>query len=255
MIAQLTCRMASSPEGFLACGIGHFPPIRSQVQADYLRAVNLLLRMVRSPGISAPSEHEHFVVHDGGGMKVPVGRRIATSVHEGPMHRLQIQIVHIAGEFVNHFLEAPEDVHSIAVEARRVAVSRPWNLPGGQRFTPLQGLRVEAEQNITNYFVIASSPDVDFVLVCYGRVAISLEWDVRVLAHDSVLVLHSRSQGPPHVVRVQDVDIDGAGRSVILPSAIATERVDVVSHCHRGMVHSPRTAVQIGNPAHTFLLR
>lgn len=58
--------------------------------------------------------------------------------------------MHVARELVDHLLETPENVHSRADDAGRVAVTCTRQIASHARRLPLASPRVEAEQNITN---------------------------------------------------------------------------------------------------------
>lgn len=71
-------------------------------------------------------------------------------MNKAPLHRLEIKTMNITWELINHFLKAAEDVHSRADDAAAVTVAGARQIAAHMRRLPLEGPRVEAEQNITN---------------------------------------------------------------------------------------------------------
>lgn len=110
-------------------------------------------------------------------------------VNEAPLHRHEIQAVNVAGELIDHLLEAAEDVHAWVDDAGRVSVAGAWQISTHRRRFPLERLRVKAEQNITNlrrkflifncrhlqryathHLVVPAAENVNFAFVCDRRV-------------------------------------------------------------------------------------
>lgn len=231
----------------------HVPLVRRQVQVDDLRVVDLLLRVVGAVAVAAPPEDVHSVVEYRRRMEVPVARRGARRADERPVHRLQVEAVHVAGELVDLLLEAAEDVHEAVDDAGGVAVARAGDAPRHLRLGPLQRLRVEAEQDIALGLVVSAAPQVDLVPVRDRRVAVALERHLRVLQRSGGLVPPLRHLEPPQVLCVQDVHVDRDHRAVVLVQAVAPERVNVVVDGDRRVIDPPRPSLQVRQPKHIDL--
>lgn len=71
-------------------------------------------------------------------------------INEAPLHRVEIEAMHITWELVDHLLKPTENVHLWAHDTGRVTVASTRQIASHVRRLPLASLRVEAEQNITN---------------------------------------------------------------------------------------------------------
>lgn len=165
--------------------------------------------MIRRVNIAPSSENIHSLVYHSCCMKVSIwGRRsksignklmkrhyvylsVANSrVNKAPLHRLEIQTMHITWKLIYHFFKASKNVHTVIDNASWMSVSRSRQTSTNFRRFPFKGFRVEAKQNITHlwkcnllqmqlqncitstyHLVISTTKQVDLIFVCNGRVS------------------------------------------------------------------------------------
>lgn len=124
--------------------------MRLKVEVYDFWTVNFFLRMIRRVDVAAASENVHSTVYHSCGVEVAVWRRRSEGVDECPLHQLQIQAVDVLRELIQVLLEATENIHFRSDDAGGVPVTSPRKTSTHFWRFPLEGLRVEAKQNITN---------------------------------------------------------------------------------------------------------
>lgn len=111
-------RVASTSCGHIAIGISEVPGSGLRVKVHQTITVCVLLRMVRTIGITSTAEDVHSCADRARRVEVPVRGPVALDVDFLPNKRIQVERVGIVRENIGVFFETAEDVHVLADHTR-----------------------------------------------------------------------------------------------------------------------------------------
>ena len=104
----------------------------------------------------------HLPISDGRRcVKVPVSRLFSAAHHQVPDHLVEVEPVDLLAVPRVRLLVAPEDVHAVVDDARRVAVPLGRDVPRHRGAAPGPGLGVEAVDDVAGRLVVAAAEQVN----------------------------------------------------------------------------------------------
>lgn len=221
------CRMTATAHWYCADRIRRVPFPRPQIQINDLRIVYFFLWMIWTVSIAPTTKYIHAILQYGGRMEIAIAGRCAGRLNVRPVHRYQIQAVNITlrksrsywismwwswkwrerereasgsnayRKLIDFLFEAAEYVHAVVDNARRMAISNARNAASHLWLRPSHRLWVKAKQNIASVLIVSAAPQINFILIGDGCMAVALKWHLWILERRAASVFPSRNLKPP----------------------------------------------------------
>ena len=139
-------------------------------------AVELVISVEGSAVVGSSAEDDHVTAADGGGrVEVAPGGGRTGNGDVRPRQRQEGEAVDFVGESIFVLFVPAEDVHSVADDAGRVAVSRPGHGTHDDWPRPCLRRRIETKENIASAVsIVPPAPNERLVVPGDARVTVSL---------------------------------------------------------------------------------
>lgn len=98
-------------------------------------------------------------------MEITIAGRLPGCTNIWPVHRFQVQFVHIAWKLIDFLFESAKNVHVMVNDASGMTVSNARNISRYLRLWPPQAVRVKAKQDIAASFIVSAAPQNYFIFV------------------------------------------------------------------------------------------